>query len=68
MHVKNIIIVLNVRNFNEYGSNHNVINRKLCFFCGKVKSKKTKITGNFEIGHTQICSDCESSHDLPYMN
>lgn len=49
------------KKFHKYGG-HSPVNRKLCFFCNKVQSKKTKIIGDMKVGHTQICEKCMKKH------
>jgi hypothetical protein len=50
------------KKFHAYDSNsHNPVNRKLCFFCYKVKNKKTEIIGNPDMGYSQICEECMSN-------
>lgn len=49
----------NCKKFHEYGSSeHNPVNRKLCFYCDEVQTKKTKIIGNDIQGRSQICDKC----------
>ncbi|MCQ6301098.1 hypothetical protein, partial [Bacillus cereus] len=36
---------------------HKGVNRKLCLYCFKIQSKKTKIIGDAE-GRMQICETC----------
>lgn len=56
------------KKFHEYSNyNHDGVNRKLCFFCGKIKSKKTKIIGNHESGYSQVCDSCNKEHGLEIM-
>ena len=47
------------KKFHEYEKiDHKGVNRKLCFYCFKKQSKKTKIVGNMEDGHMQVCETC----------
>lgn len=46
------------RKFHEVGPEHKPVNRKLCFHCGKLQGKKTKIIGNDTEGRSQICDSC----------
>lgn len=47
------------KKFHEFGAvEHNAVNRKLCFYCGKIQSAKTKIIGDDEQGRSQICPTC----------
>ena len=50
------------KRFHEYGSeDHKGVNRKLCFYCDKKQAKKTRIIGNMQDGHSQICEKCYES-------
>lgn len=47
------------KKFHEIDSaEHRPVNRKLCFYCGKNQSQKTKIIGDDNEGRSQICSAC----------
>lgn len=47
------------KRFHEhFSSSHKGVNRKLCFYCNKIQTKKTKIVGNDEDGRVQICDKC----------
>lgn len=43
---------------------HGSVNRKLCFYCGKIQKQKTKIIGNDQTGRSQICPDCSNKYSL----
>ena len=50
------------KKFHKYDStDHTTVNRKLCFYCGKIQSKKTKIIGDNK-GHSQICTECQRKY------
>ena len=56
------------KRFHEYGNDgHKAVNRKLCFYCGKMQTKKTKIVGKMETGHMQICDKCNSKYELGFV-
>lgn len=51
------------KKFHAYNSDdHKPVNRKLCFYCRKIQSKKTKIIGNDTEGRSQICDICSSKY------
>lgn len=45
------------KRFHRY-DNNKTVNRKLCFHCGKIKSKRVNIISDSDLGHTQICDAC----------
>ena len=51
------------KKFHEMGG-HKLVNRKLCFQCGKLSKNKTRIHHRDENSSTQICEECELIYDL----
>lgn len=52
------------KRFHHYEKGHDPVNRKLCFFCDKIQTKKTNIIGDHQRGRTQICDKCLKKHNI----